>query len=288
MDRLSLPASPPAVAPWPAELQLAVACRDGRSVLAGNRHRGPLRVQKALYPEGERVCQAIVLHPPSGIAGGDQLTLQVTVGTGAHAQLTTPGAGKWYRSGGPSAVQRIELSAGEQAVIEWLPQESIVFDGALASTTTRVTLAADSRYLGWDIVCLGRAAAGERFAHGNFVSHLRLERAGRPLWIERGAFAGGDPLLASPAGWAGRTVSGTLLCSFPELPGQAAALLEALRASAPDDAASHGISLLPGVLLARYLGDNSEAARHWFTRLWTLLRPACCGRPAVIPRIWNT
>ena len=95
-------------------------------------------------------------------------------------------------------------------------------------------------------------------------------------------------MLASPAGWAGATVCGTLLCTFPELPAQAAALLDTCRATGPADQASHGITALPGILVARYLGDSSEAARHWFADLWAILRPACCGRPAIFPRIWNT
>lgn len=282
-----LPFVSPAPA-WHAELHLGFTRTGERTVLRDKRHSGPLRVQKALYPEGERVCQAIVLHPPSGIAGGDHLLISATVGAGAHAQLTTPGAGKWYRSGGPEASQRIELTVEEGAALEWLPQESIVFDGARARMETRVRLAADSRFIGWDILCLGRAAAGERFAHGRFDLLCRVERGGAPIWLERGGFDGADPMLASPAGWAGHGVGGTLLCAFPDLPRQAAALLEALRAIVPGDGASHGITALPGVLVARYLGDNSEAARLWFARLWQTLRPACCGRPAVPPRIWNT
>ncbi len=284
-----LPLTAPGLAPgWPASLHLGFRRIEGRSTLHENRHRGPLRVQKALYPEGESVCQAIVLHPPSGIAGGDQLEIAVDVAAAAHAQITTPGAGKWYRSGGTEASQTLALTVGEGATLEWLPQESIVFDGAIARMDTRVMLAADSRYLGWDTLCLGRAAAGERFRHGRFDLACRIERAGKPLWIERGGFAGDDPMFASPAGWADSTVSGTLLCTFPELPQQAAALLEALRTIAPADGARHGITVLPGLLVARYLGDNSEAARQWLARLWADLRPACCGRPAVIPRIWNT
>lgn len=282
-----LPSVSPAPA-WHAALHLAFARTGERTVLRDNRHHGPLRVQKALYPEGEGVCQAIVLHPPSGIAGGDHLQIFATVGAGAHAQLTTPGAGKWYRSGGPEASQRLELTVEEGAALEWLPQETIVFDGARARMETRVRLAADSRFIGWDILCLGRAAAGERFEHGRFDLLCRVERGGAPIWLERGGFDGADPMLASPAGWAGHGVGGTLLCAFPDLPRQAAGLLEALRAIAPGDGASHGITALPGVLVARYLGDNSEAARLWFARLWQTLRPACCGRPAVPPRIWNT
>ncbi len=279
---------PPSSPAWHASLNLGFARAGQRTVLRENCHLGPLRVQKALYPEGDAVCQAIVLHPPSGIAGGDHLNISVTVADGAHAQLTTPGAGKWYRSGGAEASQTLDFSVGPGATLEWLPQESIVFDGARARMETRIALATDSRFIGWDILCLGRAAAGERFANGHFCLFFRVDRNHAPLWIERGGFSGSDPMLSSPAGWAGATVSGTLLCSFPELPQQAAALLETLRASTPADAAHHGITLLPGLLVARYLGDNSEAARHWFAALWEILRPACCGRPAILPRIWNT
>ena len=273
---------------WHAELHLGFARAGERTVLRENRHRGPLRVQKALYPEGDAVCQAIVLHPPSGIAGGDHLAISATVASGAHAQLTTPGAGKWYRSGGAEASQTLDLSVAEGATLEWLPQESIVFDGARARMETRVSLAADSRFIGWDMLCLGRAAAGERFTNGHFCLFSRVDRNRLPLWIERGGFSGNDPMLSSPAGWAGATVSGTLLCTFPELPQQAAGLLEALRKISPADAAQHGTTALPGLLVARYLGNNSEAGRRWFTALWEILRPACCGRPAFIPRIWNT
>jgi urease accessory protein len=269
-------------------LHLGFARHGEGTVLRENRHRGPLRVQKALYPEGDAVCQAIVLHPPSGIAGGDHLAITAEIGAAAHAQLTTPGAGKWYRSGGTDAAQRIDFMVGDDATLEWLPQETIIFDGAQARMETRVSLAAGSRYIGWDILCLGRAAAGERFEHGRFDLFFRVDRDSKPVWLERGGFDGGDPMLSSPAGWAGATVCATLLCTFPELPQQSAGLLESCRAIAPADDASHALSVLPGILVARYLGDSSEAARHWFADLWAILRPACCGRPAIFPRIWTT
>ncbi len=278
---LSLPEHLPS---WHAELHLGFACRGERTVLRENRHCGPLRVQKALYPEGDAVCQAIVLHPPSGIAGGDHLAISAEVGAGAHAQLTTPGAGKWYRSGGAEASQRIDFTLGDGALLEWLPQETIVFDGAQARMETRVSLAADSKYIAWDILCLGRAASGERFEQGKFDLFYRVDRNNCPIWIERGGFAGNDAMLTSPAGWAGASVSGTLLAAFPHTP----ELLTACRAIAPADAASYALTALPDLLVARYLGDSSEAARLWFAALWAVIRPVCCGRPAVTPRIWNT
>ena len=272
---------------WEAEIALGFTRLDSGTVLSERRHRGPLRVQKALYPEGRDVCQTILLHPPSGIAGGDRLHIAVNVGLEAHAQITTPGAGKWYRSGGEEAAQTLAFAVGADAILEWLPQETIVFDGARSRMETRVQLASNSRYFGWEILCLGRSASGERFANGFIDLRTRIERNGQPLWLERGRIEGNDPLLASRAGWAGASIGGTLLATLPpEI--EIAPLLEACRAIAPQDDAEHAMTALPGLLVGRYLGHNSEAARNWFAALWETLRPPLLGRPALTPRIWNT
>jgi urease accessory protein len=275
------------VAPtWQARLALDFQRRDAATILARREHFGPLRVQKALYPEGEGVCHAIVLHPPSGIAGGDDLTIAVKVDAGAHALLTTPGAGKWYRSAGPWAKQRLDFAVGADAVLEWLPQESIVFDAARADMQSRIELDAAARFIGMDILCLGRRASGEAFAHGALQLDTRVQRGGKPIWLERGRLDGGCGLQASAAGLAGFSVSGTLLVAAPRIePG----LLAACRAvPLLESGAQCGITLLPDLLVARYLGHASEAARHWFFALWQLLRPALIGRDAQMPRIWNT
>jgi len=272
---------------WRAELSLEFTARGVATILSDCRHQGPLRVQKALYPEGEAVCQTIVLHPPSGIAGGDQLRISATVGAAAHAQLTTPGAGKWYRSAGAEASQTLDFSVAENAALEWLPQETIVFDGARCRMDTRIALADRSRYLGWEILCLGRRAAGETFAHGHLNLHTRIERLGNVVWLERGHLSGNDPLLDSISAWAGASVCATLQATVPA-GFEVAPLLEACRSVAPADQALHGITALRGLLVARYLGHSSEAARLWFVSLWQLLRPALLGRPAVPARIWNT
>ena len=288
---MSSPYALPLQPTWLASLNLRFAREGERSLLRENRHVGPLRVQRALYPEGPAVCQTILLHPPSGIAGGDHLTIAAQVEAGAHAQLTTPGAGKWYRSAGLDASQRIDLVVEEGATLEWLPQETIVFDGARACMETNVSLAAGSRYIGCDVLCLGRRAAGEQFRHGMLQLATRIERAGVALWLERGTLIGDDPILKSPVGWDNASVCGNFIATLPEVPTPSfdvAALLEASRAVVPPDGARHGVTLLPHLLLARYLGDNSEAARQWINDLWHLARPALLGRAAITPRIWNT
>jgi urease accessory protein len=269
---------------WRAELDLGFERRGPRSVLALRRQEGPLAVQKPLYPEGEGVCHAIVLHPPGGIAGGDELEIAVRAGDRSHALLTTPGAAKWYRTGGPWAGQHLAIEVGDGACVEWLPQETIVFDGALASLRTEVTLAPDARYLGWEILCLGRSGSGERYTHGACRVATDIRCGERPLWRERGSIAGATRLLESPAGLGGASVCGTLLASAPEIGDE---LLRACRDIEPREGRG-AVTRLPRVFVARYLGDSSEAARAYFVLLWRLLRPALLGRDAVEPRIWST
>jgi len=271
--RIAEPAlSDPLAAGWRAELSLGFERDAERTVLARRRHDGPLVVQKPLYPEGGEVCHAIVVHPPAGVAGGDELVLDVQTEKAAFAQLTTPGAGKWYRSAGPWAAQR--LAFGVAGTLEWLPQETIVFDGALADLSTEVRLRADARYIGWEILCLGRAGSGERFTRGTMRLGSRISRDGKLIWLERGRIDGGGRLMQSHAGLAGHCVCGTLVAAAPNV--------------APQRAEGLAVTVLPGVLIARYLGDSTEEAKRLFVRLWSVLRPQLLGREAREPRIWRT
>ena len=272
---------------WDARLDLRFARRDERTVLVENTHRGPLVVQKSLHPEGPGVCQAIVVHPPGGIAGGDRLALSIDVERDAHAQLVTPGATKWYRTAGPFARQAINARVADGATLEWLPQETIVFDGARADVTTAVTLAGDALFVGWDVVSLGRTASGERFERGDYRQRFELVRGDALVWVERTNLAAGSPLLAAPVGLSGSPMFGTFVVAAPAIGDD---LVAALRGVLPDAGTGMVVAVtrLPGILVARCRGDSPEAARAWFTALWTLARPALTGRAAVPPRIWKT
>src|SRR5882762_5402352 len=261
----------PLAASWKASLALGFTRQGPRSVLSHREHDGPLVVQKALYPEGEAVCHAIVVHPPGGIAGGDQLALRVDCAPQSHALLTTPGAGKWYRSAGAWAQQSLDFKVA--GILEWLPRETIVFDGALAELTTTVDLAEGARFIGWEVVCLGRRGAGERFERGRLRLSTRIDSAGRTVFIDRGEIEAGGRLMHSPAGLGGRSVFGMLIATY-----------DGGRLASPELA----LTQLPGLLVARYLGDSSEQALRAFTALWKALRPSVCGRVAVEPRIWST
>jgi urease accessory protein len=264
---------------WSARLELGFQRRERKTLLAERRQEGPLVVQKALYPEGDEICHAIVVHPPGGIAGGDELELRATVADGAHALLTAPGAAKWYRSAGAGARQTLHFPV--EGVLEWLPRETIVFNGARARLECTVALKNDARYIGWEVLCLGRSGAGERFTDGYVEMQTTVARDGRLLWLERGRIDGGAKLMASPAGLGGHSVCATLIASG----GVDADLVAACRKAGGERVA---LTLLDDVLVARYLGDSSEEAMRAFTVLWSVLRPNLAGREAVEPRIWRT
>ncbi|MDC6177569.1 urease accessory protein UreD [Ralstonia solanacearum] len=278
---------------WEATLRLAFARRGERTVLASCRHQGPLRVQKALYPEGEGVCHVVLLHPPAGIAGGDVLDIGIGLGADAHAVLTTPGATKWYKSLGRTATQRVAIRLDAGARLDWLPQENIVFNQACPIIDLTLDLASGATAIGWDTTMLGRHAAGESWQAGHIAMHTRLRCEGQPLWIEAAAFDAQSPVLGATMGMAGFHVVGTLWAVGE---GATEALAETLAEQLPynDDIRAGATCLVqersgrPNVLLLRVLARRPEAARALLSQTWLALREpihSVAGRPL---RLWAT
>ncbi|MEJ2424632.1 MAG: urease accessory protein UreD [Candidatus Thiodiazotropha sp.] len=263
---------------WQASLSLGFRKSPARTVLAERRHRGPLSVQRPLYPEGD-LCHVYLLHPPGGVAGGDELNVQARVEPGAQALVTTPGATKFYRSAGPLASLTQELRV-QDGTLEWLPQENIFFPGAVAEIHTRVMLEGAGLFIGWEINCLGRTVLKERFEPGRALFHFSLYRQGRPILLERLNLNGAETL-DGPAGLRGQPVIGTLVATLED-----GSSLDGLRDSLSGDELA--LTWVDGLLVARYLGDSTERARNCFVALWQRLRPVVIGRPPCAPRIWNT
>ncbi len=275
-------AVPPAEhAGWRALLELRFEAVGGRTVLAGKRHHGPLTVQRPFYPEGAP-AHIYVLHPPGGLVGGDELDLSVSVGAGAHALITTPGAAKLYRSAGPRARQTQRLIVAPGGVLEWFPQENILFPGAHADLLTEVRLGGDARFIGWEVHCLGRPVIGERFATGTADMGLKVSRDGAPLLIER-LRVDGETSLEGASGLRGFPVSATFIAS-----GTSAEALGAVRAGLPRPDLVCSATRVEDLLVARCLARGSEPVRRFFVALWGILRPGLIGREPCPPRIWET
>jgi urease accessory protein len=285
---------------WPAHLRLRLeadpfpaggktlpdgkASEGGKTRLKGLDFAGPLRIQRPFYPEGNR-CHLYLLHPPGGLVSGDRLAIEVAAEPGGQVLLTTPSAGKIYGrdSAGVAQGQQVWLRAGEGAELEWLPQETIVYRGANGVLDTKVELAEGARFIGWDLVCLGRPAGEHWFEQGHLTQRLQLHRGGRLLFNERLSLEGGDWLHRGRVGLNGGCVFGTLMAAGPGLDD---ALIGELREALPGP--DFTLTERLGVLLVRYLGTDMNNCRDGMWRAWGLIRPAVLGRPAVIPRIWLT
>src|SRR5260221_1177820 len=174
----------------------------------------------------------------------------------------------------------MNLLVDVQGELDWLLQEKIVFAGALAELDCEVHLGPEARYIGWEILCLGRTGSGESFENGKISLKTAIRRNGTPLWWERGFIEAGGRLMHSPAGLGGKTVCATLLAAAP---GIGAASVAACR-----EVEDVAVTLLPGLIVARHLGDSSEIAKKRLVQLWKTLRPAVHGRAAEEPRIWRT
>ncbi|MBV1788133.1 urease accessory protein UreD [Marinobacterium sp. D7] len=276
---------------WEALLRLGYARRGDKTRIVERERRGPLAVQRPFYPEQAGVCHTYLLHPPGGVVGGDSLDIQVRVEAGAQALITTPGATKFYRSGGRLATQRQTLTVASGGLLEWLPQENIFFPDAFARVETHVELETGAGFIGWDLQCLGRPANGEVFDIGqvNCVTHLSID--GELVLIDQ-LRTQGRGLVDAAAGLRGYPMQSSLFV----VPGSGCAtsgqaLLEDIRgviAAADCSSLEVGATQVDGVLVVRALGAGTEPILRLFTAIWCSLRPALTGLEAVPPRIWAT
>ena len=273
-----------------ATLALTFAKHGDTTKLTDRSHFGPLRVQKPFYPEGPGVCHAIVVHPPGGIVGGDEIKIDATVDSHARTLITTPGAAKWYRANGRTSLQNVTLKIASGGSLEWLPQETIFFDAALVRMRHDVEMAADATYIGSEILCFGRAASGEAFGTGRVEQRTTIRCGERLIWFEQGAIVAGSPIMQNDIGLNGGTVCATFIAVGA---GMSPVLVDAIRAGVGVDmpakcGSSFGVTLMKKVLVARYVGQSSEMAGLLMRSTWALVRPVLTGLKATIPRVWNT
>lgn len=272
---------------WQASLRLKFVHGPRGTALAMRSHSGPLRVQKPLYPEGPAVCHSVIVHPPGGVVGGDALDIDITAGERAHALLSTPGAGKWYRANGRASSQDVRIDVQAGACVEWLPQETLFYRDAEVAMTHEVSLAAGARYIGSEVLCFGRTASGESFGGGSIRQTTSIRREGKLVWHEQGDIDGAGSGMHSPFGLGGHTVCATFIaCGATLDAGQMRQLRE--ETDAAGRAGISGATQLPQLVVVRHLGGSSEAARAVMFAAWRRLRPLILDRDASIPRLWNT
>jgi urease accessory protein len=272
---------------WHANLQLDYRLESGKTVVR-HTHTGPLRVLQSLYPEGDAVCHNVLVHPPAGLVGGDTLGTSVNVASGAHCLITTPGATRFYRSGGDAALQNTQLALAPGARMEWLPLEAILHSGCLAESRLTMTLAPGAELMGWDVTALGLPLANQPFVQGHFLQHIEVPG----VWMERGILDAADTrLLDGPVGLAGHRCMASLffITGIAMDRDRKQAALDCARAliSAHPLAGTAGItSPHPQVIVARVLAPVVEPAIGLLRNMRKAWRSEMWAMEATEPRIW--
>jgi urease accessory protein len=283
--------SPDSFPGWQGRLQLTYRYRQGQTQAIEHQGTAPLKVQRSFYPESTAICHNTILHTAGGIVGGDKLNIDIDLQAQTRAVITTAAAGKIYGSNGAIATQKIIQNIGEHACLEWLPQETIVFDGAIFHQHLHVNLAATASWLGWEITRFGRTARGERFMHGVWKSATEVYRQDTPIWIDRQLLVG-DKTIDSANSLAGYPIVGTLAwigVGSLDSPDRMVSkdLVDAARSLFDGDPSKMGVTRLTEGLLCRYRGDSTTEVRRWFTAVWHLLRHSFLESPPIHLRVWQ-
>ena len=269
---------------WPARLNLEFGPRAGRTTLVRREHCGPLSVQRPFHP-GDGVCHAYLLHPPGGVAGGDSLRVTVRATSGAAALITTPAATKVYRTLEAASAIRHILVVDEDASLEWLPQETILFGGSACQTATDVRLAQGARFVGWEVFALGREHSGDDYRQGALRQCTEIRVDDELKLRELHDWQAGDPVLAARWGLASARAFGTLYAA----PADGDLLARARKVLAANQGSVEaGATLLDGILAARAVGSAAADVREVLARAWSEVRLLVIGAQPKPPRIWAT
>ena len=271
---------------WPATLRLNYQ-RDGARTVLRHQHQGPLRVFRSLYPEGSEICHTVIVHPPGGLVGGDDIDIAVDVQADAHALISTPGATRFYASDHAPARQRTHVHVGEGARLEWLPLETIAYSGCRGRNQWHAELAPTAEVIGWDVMALGMQHANRPFVSGWFEQQVSI--AG--LWREQGRIAAEDQrLLHSPLGLASNNCMGTLWWACGSAPARDLrdwVTDDCRLALTSSDCLCAVTSPNEQVLAVRALAPAVEPLMHGLQQAWAALRRCAWNMHSTAPRIWQ-
>lgn len=266
------------------EAILGVRAVGGVTRLAELHQRDPLSLRLPQPGRGD-IFEASLITTAGGVVGGDSLSVQVAAGAGSALRVYPQAAEKVYRSLGADSRIAVSLTAEAGCWLEWLPQETILFDGARLRRDTEIDLAPGARVLAGEFLVFGRRASGERLSRGLIHDAWRLRRGGRLVWADA-LHAEGDLAapLASAACLDGVAAFASVIYAAEDAVGQ----LEALRALLPEEpaGAQHALTAVNGLVVGRFLGE-ALAVRRSYGIFWAAARAELAGLPATLPRLWH-
>jgi urease accessory protein len=261
--------------------RIVFACRHGRTALAGLAQHDPMRVLLP-RPIDDDIPHAVLINTSGGLVGGDEVTAEVTLAAEARAVVTTQAAEKVYRSDGATTLLDNRLMVGAGAWLEWLPNETILFDGARLDRLIRIELTRDAALLAGEILVFGRLARGEKFRCGWLRDVWELRRDDKLIWTDRFVLDEDmGEVFDDPHALAGAAALGVIVYAGPSVQDALPALREAL-----GELRNAAATCLGDVLLLRFLDRDPIVLRARFAAAWRALRRHA-GRPDALPGLWH-
>lgn len=258
-------------------LRLGFRADDGRTRVSRFYQEGAARARLPAVAAGT-APEAVLMNTAGGLTGGDRMRVEVGVEDGASAVVTTQASEKIYRAS--EGVTRIgnRITVGRGARLEWLPQETIVFDRARLRRTLEVDLSGCSHVLLAEAMVFGRTAMGETLTAGGVHDGWRIRRDGRLVFADGLSLEGEDGVLEGPTALDGGCALATVVLVSPD----AEATLGAARVALEGRAAVGGASAWDGLLTARLAAVDGASLRAALLPLLTALRG---GRR--LPTVWH-
>lgn len=262
--------------------RVGVAGRQGHTFLTELYQRAP---GKALLPriDGQDCREVVFLNTAGGVAGGDRLHYEIAASGAASIAVTTQSAERVYRAIGESGRVTTRIHAQDGATLEWLPQETIVFEGGRVERGTEVHAASTAKVLALDWLVLGRAASGETMQSGFIRDGWRVFRDGRLIWADvfrlDGDIAG---LTRRPPLLAGCTALATILYAAED----AEAHLDRARELLAASAVRSGASIVNGLLICRLASDMAATLRRAVAAFLMEFRAGLGGFHPALPKVW--
>ncbi len=247
------------------------------------RQQAPLKIFLPRIDPGA-AAEVVLANSAGGIAGGDHLTVRVAVGADAAVVVTSQAAEKAYRSRGPAADLETRVTVGPRARLAWVPQETILFDGARLHRRLEFNLDGTACLLAGEMWVFGRIARGEVFVQGLLHDVWRIRRNGRLVWADSLRLDGDirRPLDAI-AGFAGARAAAVLVLAGPD----AAGLLEPVRRIIDRAPCRAGATVIGEVLVARWLGLDPAEVRVGYGECAAALMQQADPARSSLPVVWH-
>ncbi len=229
------------------------------------------------FPRSSTPCEAAIVNTGGGIAGGDSYSVSLTVGEGAEVEATTPSAERIYRSDGPAASIATQLVLEPGARLSWLPQETLLYEGARLERRLEVEASGEAAFVVAETLVFGRLAMGETQIDASVIDSWRVRRDGRLVFADETRIDHAGATLERKAVGAGARALSTIVASAPNIEARLPDLRAALKAGS--SGVESGASALDGLIVVRILAAS-------FDRLRGALVASILALGGRKPRLW--